>query len=36
MIPRSIDFQTLPRTATGKLLKKELRAPYWEGIDRAI
>jgi long-chain acyl-CoA synthetase len=36
MVPRSIDFETLPRTATGKLLKKELRAPYWEGIDRAI
>ena len=25
----------LPRNPTGKILKKELRKPYWEGRDRA-
>jgi long-chain acyl-CoA synthetase len=36
MVPRSFDFQALPRTATGKLLKKDLRRPYWEEAGRAI
>ena len=26
----------IPRTATGKLQKFKLRAPYWEGRDRQI
>jgi long-chain acyl-CoA synthetase len=35
--PRSIDFVAeLPREPTGKLLKRQLRDPYWEGRDRAI
>jgi long-chain acyl-CoA synthetase len=35
--PRSIDFEeTLPRHPTGKLFKRLLRAPYWEGRDRRI
>jgi long-chain acyl-CoA synthetase len=35
--PRSIDFmEELPREPTGKLLKRKLRDPYWEGRDRAI
>ena len=35
--PRSIDFQTaLPRQASGKLLKRLLRDPYWEGRERKI
>jgi long-chain acyl-CoA synthetase len=35
--PRSIDFaDELPREPTGKLLKRQLRDPYWEGRDRAI
>ena len=35
--PRSIDFMdALPREPTGKLLKRTLRDPYWEGRDRAI
>ena len=35
--PRSIDFvDELPREPTGKLLKRKLRDPYWEGQDRAI
>jgi long-chain acyl-CoA synthetase len=35
--PRSLDFvEELPREPTGKLLKRKLRDPYWEGRDRAI
>lgn len=34
--PRSVDFvDEMPRNPTGKILKKELRKPYWEGRDRA-
>ncbi|WP_346656232.1 AMP-binding protein [Paraburkholderia phenoliruptrix] len=32
MVPRSVEFvDKLPRTAAGKLMKKELRDRYWEG-----
>ncbi len=35
--PRSIDFTTeMPRDPNGKLYKRKLRDPYWEGHDRAI
>jgi long-chain acyl-CoA synthetase len=35
--PTSIDFvETLPRNPSGKLLKRELREPYWQDRDRAI
>jgi long-chain acyl-CoA synthetase len=35
--PRSIDFvEELPRDPNGKLYKRRLRDPYWEGRDRAI
>lgn len=35
--PRTIDFvESLPRNASGKLLKRELRAPYWEGRTRQV
>jgi fatty-acyl-CoA synthase len=35
--PRSVDFVgELPRNATGKVLKRELRAPYWVGHDRKV
>ncbi|WP_406318378.1 acyl-CoA synthetase [Streptosporangium sp. NBC_01639] len=35
--PRSIDFiEEMPREPNGKLLKRKLRDPYWEGRDRAI
>ncbi len=35
--PRSVDIMDeLPRNPTGKLLKKDLRKPYWENRDRAI
>ncbi|MCU0267174.1 MAG: AMP-binding protein [Acidimicrobiales bacterium] len=35
--PKSIDFEAaLPRTPTGKLYKRLLRDPYWEGAGRTI
>jgi acyl-CoA synthetase (AMP-forming)/AMP-acid ligase II len=35
--PRSIDIlEALPRNATGKILKKTLRQPYWEGQSRNV
>jgi long-chain acyl-CoA synthetase len=36
-VPRSIDFtDEFPRTETGKLVKRELRDPYWTGRERSI
>jgi acyl-CoA synthetase (AMP-forming)/AMP-acid ligase II len=36
-IPKTVDFvEQLPRNASGKLLKKQLREPYWEGRQRRI
>ncbi|MDH2427912.1 acyl-CoA synthetase [Sphaerisporangium sp. TRM90804] len=35
--PRTIDFvEVMPREPNGKLLRRKLRDPYWEGRDRAI
>ena len=35
--PRSVDFAArLPRDASGKLLRRKLRDPYWAGRDRVI
>lgn len=35
--PVSVEFRdALPTSAAGKLLKHELRGPYWEGRDRAV
>jgi long-chain acyl-CoA synthetase len=35
--PRSFDFVTdLPRTPSGKILKRELRAQYWKGRARQV
>ena len=35
--PRSIDvLDAIPRNPSGKILKRVLRAPYWEGHDRGI
>ncbi len=37
-VPRSVDFRTEPLPLSGamKVLKKDLRAPFWAGKDRAI
>ena len=35
--PREIRFvEVLPRNPSGKILKRELRAPFWEGHARAV
>lgn len=35
--PRSVDvIAALPRNASGKILRKDLRAPYWEGRVRMV
>ena len=35
--PKSVDFaDVLPRNPSGKLLKRELREPYWEGRERRV
>lgn len=36
-VPKSVDFvDALPRNPSGKILKRELRSPYWEGQDRQV
>jgi acyl-CoA synthetase (AMP-forming)/AMP-acid ligase II len=36
-VPKSVDFtDALPRNAAGKILKRELRAPYWKGRSRQV
>ena len=36
-LPKSVDFvDMLPRNPSGKLLKRELREPYWRGVERRI
>lgn len=35
--PKSVDFvENLPRSPVGKVLKRELRTPYWEGRSRGV
>ena len=35
--PTSVDVvDALPRNPSGKILKKDLRAPYWEGRERQV
>jgi acyl-CoA synthetase (AMP-forming)/AMP-acid ligase II len=35
--PKSINFiSELPRNPSGKVLRRELRAPFWEGRDRGV
>jgi acyl-CoA synthetase (AMP-forming)/AMP-acid ligase II len=36
-VPKSVDFiDVLPRNASGKILKKDLRAPYWPQDGRQV
>jgi long-chain acyl-CoA synthetase len=37
-VPRSVTFrdEPLPKSGPGKVLKRELRAPFWEGTERSI
>jgi len=37
-VPKSVAFQDdpLPKSGPGKVLKRDLRAPFWEGHDRQI
>jgi long-chain acyl-CoA synthetase len=37
-VPRAIVVrdQPLPKSGAGKILKRDLRAPYWHGYDRTI
>jgi fatty-acyl-CoA synthase len=35
--PRSVDFtETIPRNPSGKILKRQLREPFWEGTARQV
>jgi long-chain acyl-CoA synthetase len=36
--PKSVDIRAepLPRSASGKILRRELREPYWAGRDRRV
>lgn len=37
-VPKGVDIQQepLPKSGPGKVLKRELRAPFWEGKERAV
>jgi len=37
-VPKQIDLRTepLPKSAAGKVLKRELRAPYWAGRETMV
>ena len=36
-LPRGLELhETLPRNAAGKVLKRELRRPHWEGRERQV
>ncbi|QQS11974.1 MAG: long-chain-fatty-acid--CoA ligase [Rhodospirillales bacterium] len=36
-LPKTVDFvDALPRNPTGKILKRELREPYWKGKERRV
>jgi len=35
--PKSVDVaEALPRNASGKVLRRQLREPYWEGVKRRV
>ena len=37
-VPRSVNVRSeaLPKSGAGKILKRDLRAPYWQGKDKAV
>jgi acyl-CoA synthetase (AMP-forming)/AMP-acid ligase II len=36
-LPRSVDFvESIPRNPSGKILKRQLRDPYWQGRERRV
>jgi fatty-acyl-CoA synthase len=36
-VPKSIEFRPeLPKGGTGKIQKRELRAPYWQALDKQV
>jgi long-chain acyl-CoA synthetase len=36
-VPKRVDFHAeLPREDSGKIFKRKLREPFWEGLDRRI
>ena len=36
-LPRSVSFiEEIPRNASGKILKMELREPWWKGHERRV
>lgn len=37
-VPKAVDIrqEPLPKSGPGKILKRELRAPFWEGRDRSV
>jgi long-chain acyl-CoA synthetase len=37
-VPKSVEIreEPLPLSGAMKVLKKDLRAPYWEGHERAV
>lgn len=35
--PRNMEIvEAYPVSGAGKVLKRELRAPYWEGVNRSV
>ena len=36
-VPKAVDFvEALPRNPSGKILRRELRAPFWAGRERMV
>ena len=36
-VPREVEFRdALPKGGTGKILKGELREPFWTGMDKRV